>query len=168
MLSSLFVSCSSRSFFAVFDFTCYSSLRIHHQTHRIVLPTPLFIPFASTSSSSQPSYAIPLDVLRLPGWLPPTFYLPFATLTSSVSATVEVVNIPSSSSSSGSGWLGRGGPTEGKTRFSSSGEREVVVERLRVPKSLCPLEVRDRDLVDQSGFSMRHFSLKAEAESPLE
>ncbi|KAL7410734.1 hypothetical protein BDY24DRAFT_399171 [Mrakia frigida] len=154
-----------------YDHTAYSSLRIHHQTHRIVLPTPLVIPFSSTTPSES-SYSIPLDVLRLPGWLPSTFYLPFATLTSSVSATVQVVNVSSASSSSSS-WLARAGtggaPTEGKMRFSSSGEREVVVERLRVPRAICSMESRrDRDLVDESGFSMRHFSLKAEAESPID
>lgn len=157
---------------AVYDFTAYSSIRIHHQTHRIVLPCPLFIPLSSPATSST-RYSIPLDVLRIPGWLPSTFYLPFSTLTSSVSATVEVVSMPTSGSNGSrlSGASRGGASSEGKTRFSSSGEKEVVIERLRVPKPLGSAMVgvgRDRALVDDSGFNMRHFSLKTDAESPIE
>jgi hypothetical protein len=149
-------------------------MRIHHQMHRVVLPTPTFIPFADQCHSS-PIYTLALDILRLPGWLPSTFHLPYATLTSSVSATVELVNVPSVGPSiSGSGWsrLSRTRSAINKARFSRSPEVEVVVGRLRVPKVLAtPLlsgSPRDRALLDENGFQMRHYSLKTEAASPIE
>lgn len=153
-------------------------MRIHHQTRRVVLPTPIFIPFADASNGLPTTFALPIDVIRLPGWLPPTFYLPYTTLTSSVSATVELVNVPSTTAATSTGlasWprLGRaglGGGGSGKVRYSRSAETEVIVERLRVPKPLAAVagSGRERDLVDESGFQMKHYSLKTEAESPIE
>ena len=48
----------------------------------------------------------------------------------------------------------------------------MTIERLRVPKVLSlPTDVArslGREMVNGSGFHMRHFSLKTEAECPIE